>query len=98
MWSESYFNEYSTFYGQYALELLHSLGCIFDNAYSNNENLRNKMIHLAKQNDYCFYELAFEAYKRLQQNKSFNLTTVFNEQTLSAQPNFNRNDRENPVS
>ena len=63
MWSNTIFNQYSTFQGQYALELLHSCDSHFDKYYFENENLRNKMIDLANRDDHCFYQLALHAYQ-----------------------------------
>ncbi|CAF1146461.1 unnamed protein product [Rotaria sordida] len=95
MWSKSFINKFPTFDAQYAIELLHSLGSIFDSNYSTNENLRNKMIQLAKRDDKCFYQLALYAYKKLQENNSFDLTTVFNDEEFTAMYDFHQRDVEN---
>lgn len=84
MWSNSILNEFPTYYSQYAIELLHSLGSIFDTNYLANENLRNLMIDLAKRDDKCFYQLALHAYKQLQINNSFDLMTVFNNENFNS--------------
>ncbi|CAF2732560.1 unnamed protein product [Rotaria sp. Silwood2] len=96
MWSKSFISEYTTFDAQYAIELLHSLGSVFDNNYSTNENLRNVMIELAKRDNKCFYQLALHVYKKLQRNNSFDLTTVFNDEEFNAIYDFRKRDEENP--
>jgi len=95
MWSNTIFNQYSTFQGQYALELLHSCDSHFDKYYFENENLRNKMIDLANRDDHCFYQLALHAYQYLQQNNpSFDLLTVFNDDMFSKmQESLQTNDK-----
>ncbi|CAF4241987.1 unnamed protein product [Rotaria sordida] len=95
MWSKSFINEYKTFYCQYTIELLHLLGSVIDNNYSTNENLRNMMIELAKRDDKCFYQLALYAYKRLQRNNSFYLTTAFNDEEFTAIYDSHKKDEEN---
>ncbi|CAF1332700.1 unnamed protein product [Rotaria sp. Silwood1] len=95
MWSKFFISEYTTFDAQYAIELLHSLGSVFDNSYSTNETLRNLMIKLAKRDEKCFYQLALYAYKKLQRNKSFDLTTVFNDEEFNAIYDFYKRDEEN---
>jgi hypothetical protein len=98
MWSDSLLNEFSTFKAQYAIEILHSLGSIFDRSYLTNENLRQVMINLAKRDEKCFYQLALHAYEQLQINDSFDLSTVFNEEEFDTVKNFIDEDLKNPVS
>lgn len=97
MWSNSMLKEFPTFHSQYAVELLHSLGSIFDNNYLSNENLRNLMIDLAKQDDKCFYQLALHAYKTLQLNNSFDLMTIFNDEKFNTMKDSLEEDTTNPV-
>lgn len=78
-WSKSFFDPYSTFQARYALEMLHSLGSLFDNKYITNVSLQTMMIDLANRDDKCFYKLALNAYKDLQHNESPDLTHIFNE-------------------
>ncbi|CAF3141033.1 unnamed protein product [Rotaria sp. Silwood2] len=78
-WSNSFLDPYPTFGTRYALEMLHSLGSLFDNKYITNESLRTIMIDLANRDDKCFYKLALNAYQNLQKNESLDLMTIFNE-------------------
>jgi hypothetical protein len=98
MWSNSILNQFPTYQAQYAIELLHSLGSIFDNNYLNNENLRNVMIDLAKQDDKCFYQLALHAYRQLQIDNSLDLITVFNDEKFNSMKDLLKEDVENSVS
>jgi hypothetical protein len=91
-WSETVLNNYLTFDGQYAFEMLHSLGSVFDEKYSLNKSLQRLMIELAKKDDKRFYALALQAYEKLRHNKSLDLTTIFN------QENFNKMSLDRPVS
>ena len=84
MWSNQILNEFPTFISQYAMELLHSLGSIFDTKYFSNEDLRNLIIDYAKRDDQCFYQLALHAYRQLKLNDTFDLCQIFTED------NFNR--------
>ena len=83
-WSKMFLNNYLTFDGQYAVEILHSLGSVFDEKYSMNKDLQNTMIELAKQDDKRFYALALQAYEKLRHNKSLDLTTIFNQEKFNA--------------
>ena len=98
MWSNSILNEFPTFHAQYAVELLHTLGCRFDNIYLANENLRQVMIDFAKRDDQCFYQLAYHAYRQLQINESYDLMTVFNEQEFNTMKGEAKETTDNSVS
>ncbi|CAF1118346.1 unnamed protein product [Rotaria sordida] len=78
-WSNSFLDPYQTFRARYALEILHSLGSLFDNKYATDESLRTMMINLANRDDKYFYKLVLNAYQGLQKNESFDLMTIFNE-------------------
>jgi hypothetical protein len=97
MWSNSILDEFPTFQTQYAIELLHSLGPIFDNNYLRNENLRNVMIDLAKRHEESFYQLAYNAYRQLNTNDSVDLLSIFNEEGFNAIKNFLEQIATNPV-
>ncbi len=97
MWSNLILNEFPTYHAQYAVELLHTLGSIFDNIYFSNENLRHVMIEFAKQDDQCFYQLALHAYRQLQINESYDLMTVFNDREFNAMKDSLQEAAKNPV-
>ena len=78
-WSNSLLEHYQKFKSRYALEMLHSLGPVFDNKYIMNTSLQKTMISLAEQDQTNFYKLALIAYENLQKHESFDLTTIFNE-------------------
>ncbi|CAF3170689.1 unnamed protein product [Rotaria sp. Silwood2] len=78
-WSNSFLEPYQTFKNRYALEMLHSLGFVFDNKYSTNTSLQTMMISLAKRDEKNFYKLALIAYQTLQKDESVDLMTIFNE-------------------
>jgi hypothetical protein len=92
MWSNSILDEFPTFQTQYAIELLHSLGPIFDNNY-----LRNVMIDLAERHEESFYQLAYNAYRQLKTNDSVDLLSIFNEEGFNAIKNFLEQIATNPV-
>jgi hypothetical protein len=98
MWSNSILNEFPTFNAQYAIELLHSLGSVFDNHYLKNGNLRNVMQDFAKRDDKCFYQLALHAYKKLQKYDSFDLRTIFNEEEFLVIKDLVNDDEKDLVS
>lgn len=79
-WSSSFLDAYKTFKGRYTLEMLHSLGSVFDDKYMTDESLQSMMINLANRDDVCFYRLALNAYEQLQKNESVDLTSFFNEE------------------
>jgi hypothetical protein len=97
MWSNSILDEFPTYYTQYAIELLHTLGSKFDKIYFANENLRHVMIDFAKQDDQCFYQLALHAYQQLQINEFYDLMTVFNDQEFNAMKDSLKEAAESPV-
>ncbi|CAM4813503.1 unnamed protein product [Rotaria magnacalcarata] len=92
---KTFLSEFPTFNAQYAIELLHSLNSTFDSQCSTNENLRNIMLDLAKRDDNCFYETALRAYRQLQNDKSHDLTTIFNNKEFNDTYNFCKKEREN---
>jgi hypothetical protein len=98
MWSNSIINKFPTFHAQYAVELLHSLGAVFDTHYLTNENLQNIMHDFAKRDDNCFYQLALHAYRELRMNSSFDLTTIFNDEAFYTMNDSLKEEIENSVS
>jgi hypothetical protein len=79
MWSSEILEEFPTFTSQYAMELLHSLGSIFDTKYFSNDTLRTLVADYAKRDDQCFYQLALHAYLQLKHDKESDLGETFTE-------------------
>jgi hypothetical protein len=79
MWSNEILHELPTFTSQYAMELLHSLGSIFDTKYFSNDTLRTLISDYAKRDDQCFYQLALHAYRQLKLNNGSALSEIFTE-------------------
>ena len=83
MWSDGILHELPTFTSQYAMELLHSLGSIFDTKYSSNDTLRALISDYAKRDDQCFYQLALHAYRQLKLNNGSDLSEIFTEENYN---------------
>jgi hypothetical protein len=77
-WDKIEFNWYPTNDGVYAVIMLHSLGYLFDDKYSMNNQLQNIMIELAEEDEQRFYQLALKAFDKLRECHWLDLTTIFN--------------------
>jgi len=94
MCSNTNFTEFTTFTGQYAMELLHSLGSKFDTSYFSNESLQSMMVDFAKRDDHCFYQLASHAYWKLRRNNQYDLFEIFNEEKFNTVQDFFQTDND----
>ncbi len=88
-WSINNLNCYKTEDSRYGISMLHSLGYVFDDKYLNNKNLENFMIELSKQDEKYFYQLSLKAFYQLKKCHWFDLTKIFNKNSL----HINNNDQ-----
>jgi hypothetical protein len=84
MWSAELIDQFPTFYSQYAIELLHSLGDRFDQRFVSDVRLRDTMIELAKQDECAFYKLALHVCQKLEESAAFDPATVFNKEDFNS--------------
>ncbi|CAF1284234.1 unnamed protein product, partial [Didymodactylos carnosus] len=64
----------------YSMEMLYSLGFIFEDKYNFSTKLQQSMNDLTSRCDNTFYQLTLNAYKELKQDHCLDLTKIFNEE------------------